>query len=129
MSKDKLTLTGTLIKNDEYQTALLASPPPPTITFLGDNQVPIMKLESNGDIYVKGKLVENDKEVVEGMRALLAGVESYWKQKHDELGKEWVEYTDEWNKTITMLEEESLAKDKKIAELEEYKHMYEELCK
>lgn len=31
----------------------------------------IICLESNGDIYVKGKLVENDKEVVDGMRELL----------------------------------------------------------
>ena len=31
----------------------------------------IIKLCPNGDIYVKGKLVENDKEVVQGMRELL----------------------------------------------------------
>ncbi|MBY0036682.1 hypothetical protein H7U08_08830 [Bacillus cereus] len=31
----------------------------------------IVTLRSNGDIYVKGKLVENDKEVVDGMRELL----------------------------------------------------------
>ncbi|MED3100946.1 hypothetical protein BTT_64980 (plasmid) [Bacillus thuringiensis serovar morrisoni str. 4AA1] len=33
----------------------------------------IISLESTGDIYVKGKLVENDKEVVDGMRELLNG--------------------------------------------------------
>ncbi|MGU9543223.1 hypothetical protein [Bacillus cereus] len=31
----------------------------------------IVSLKSNGDIYVKGKLVESDKEVVDGMRELL----------------------------------------------------------
>ena len=31
----------------------------------------IITLESTGDIYVKGKLVENDKEVVDGMRELV----------------------------------------------------------
>ncbi|MEJ9124556.1 hypothetical protein P4I92_12655 [Bacillus cereus] len=31
----------------------------------------IISLKSNGDIYVKGKLVENDKEVVDGMREFL----------------------------------------------------------
>ncbi|AQY42086.1 hypothetical protein P4V72_03320 [Bacillus thuringiensis] len=31
----------------------------------------MVSLKSNGDIYVKGKLVENDKEVVDGMRELL----------------------------------------------------------
>lgn len=35
---------------------------------------PVLKLCENGDIYVKGKLVENDKEVVEGMRMLLLGI-------------------------------------------------------
>ncbi|WOA61061.1 hypothetical protein [Bacillus mycoides] len=31
----------------------------------------IVSLKSNGDIHVKGELVENDKEVVDGMRELL----------------------------------------------------------
>ncbi|MBM7598224.1 hypothetical protein JOC34_000581 [Virgibacillus halotolerans] len=31
----------------------------------------IIKLSPNGDIFVNGKLVENDKEVVEGMRELI----------------------------------------------------------
>ncbi|ARJ26074.1 hypothetical protein B7492_34145 (plasmid) [Bacillus mycoides] len=32
---------------------------------------PILELRPNGDILVKGKLVETDKEVVDGMRELL----------------------------------------------------------
>lgn len=32
---------------------------------------PIIKLCANGDIYVKGKLIENDLELVEGMREFL----------------------------------------------------------
>lgn len=31
----------------------------------------IISLRENGDIYVKGKLIENDKEVVEGFRQFL----------------------------------------------------------
>ncbi|AIM29142.1 hypothetical protein DF16_orf00726 [Bacillus thuringiensis serovar kurstaki str. YBT-1520] len=31
----------------------------------------MVSLKSNGDIFVKGKLVENDKEVVDGMREFL----------------------------------------------------------
>ncbi len=41
-----------------------------SINFMVDGQE-IVSLKSNGDIYVKGKLVENDKEVVDGMRELL----------------------------------------------------------
>lgn len=32
----------------------------------------ILRFERNGDIYVKGRLVENDKEVVEGFREFLS---------------------------------------------------------
>ncbi|MGG2936775.1 hypothetical protein ABEO66_22115 [Bacillus pacificus] len=41
-----------------------------SINFMVNEQV-IVSLESNGDIYVKGKLIENDKEVVDGLRELL----------------------------------------------------------
>ncbi|AHJ86778.1 hypothetical protein K7H05_00920 [Bacillus sp. ZZQ-131] len=43
---------------------------PADITFLVGGQEVIV-LKSNGDIHVKGKLVENDKEVVDGLRELL----------------------------------------------------------
>ncbi|MGD6870020.1 hypothetical protein ACQCV6_28245 [Bacillus cereus] len=43
---------------------------PADITFLVGGQE-IIVLKSNGDIHVKGKLVENDKEVVDGLRELL----------------------------------------------------------
>jgi len=53
----------------------LAEPENNDISFFpGDysnDAVPALKLCTNGDIYVKGRLVENDKEVVNGMRALL----------------------------------------------------------
>lgn len=44
-----------------------------TIRFdLGKNEKePIILLKDNGDIFVKGRLVENDKEVVEAMREFL----------------------------------------------------------
>ncbi|EJR06587.1 hypothetical protein II5_02410 [Bacillus cereus MSX-A1] len=41
-----------------------------SINFMIDGQE-IVSLKSNGGIYVKGKLVENDKEVVDGMREFL----------------------------------------------------------
>jgi hypothetical protein len=45
---------------------------PNTISFNTENEKePIIKLCPNGDIFVKGKLVENDLEVVEGMREFL----------------------------------------------------------
>lgn len=34
----------------------------------------ILRLNPNGDIYVNGKLIENDKEVVDGMRDFLASL-------------------------------------------------------
>jgi len=43
---------------------------PSTINFNIKNE-PIIKLCANGDIFVKGKLIENDLELVEGMREFL----------------------------------------------------------
>ena len=36
-----------------------------------DKKEPIITLKDNGDILIKGKLVENDKEVVDAMREFL----------------------------------------------------------
>ena len=42
-----------------------------TIRFFTDENNEIIKLCYNGDIFVKGKLIENDKEVVDAMREFL----------------------------------------------------------
>jgi len=39
------------------------------VFFIGPDR--ILELASNGDIYVKGRLVQNDQEVVDGMREFL----------------------------------------------------------
>ena len=45
-----------------------------TIFFMQDNgEREILKLCENGDIFVKGKLAENDKEVVDALREFLKG--------------------------------------------------------
>ena len=43
------------------------------IVFLA-NEIEMLKLCGNGDILVKGKLIENDKEVVSALRGFIAGV-------------------------------------------------------
>ena len=40
-------------------------------TNIESEPIEMIKLCANGDIYVKGRLVENDKEVVQGMRDFL----------------------------------------------------------
>jgi hypothetical protein len=50
------------------------NPEPTSIVFFRDNnrgETPMLELKSNGDIFVKGRLVENDKEVVDAMREFL----------------------------------------------------------
>ena len=42
-----------------------------TITFTTSNSEPILELKGDGDIFVKGKLIENDKEVVDALREFL----------------------------------------------------------
>lgn len=48
-----------------------------TITFVVDDNsiVPILELCANGDIKVHGRLVENDKEVVDALREFLTQLE------------------------------------------------------
>ena len=42
-----------------------------TIQFLTNEETVILKLCDNGDIFVRGNLIENDKEVVNAMREFL----------------------------------------------------------
>ncbi len=44
-----------------------------TISFYSKATSETLKLCENGDIFVKGKLIENDKEVVDAMREFLVG--------------------------------------------------------
>jgi hypothetical protein len=49
---------------------------PSQITFYQNGDMtlpPILELKANGDIFVKGKLIENDIEVVGAMREFLTG--------------------------------------------------------
>jgi hypothetical protein len=43
----------------------------PTIHFRGNDDIEILRLEPNGDIFVNGKLIENDKQVTDGLRHFL----------------------------------------------------------
>lgn len=54
----------TLTTNDQKLTES-------SIHFLASNSQEMLKLCGNGDIYVRGRLVENDKEVVDAMRQFL----------------------------------------------------------
>ena len=59
------------MKKEELQ-ALGSNVEPNTITFQNNEEsTPIIELKSNGDIYVKGNLIENDKELVDAMREFL----------------------------------------------------------
>lgn len=42
-----------------------------TITFHSDVKGEVLKFDPNGDIFVKGKLIENDKEIIEALREFL----------------------------------------------------------
>ena len=63
---DKLFLTG---------SQAMSWKPNNTVVFSVEaNQPPILRLEANGDIFVKEKLVENDKDVVNALREFLDGM-------------------------------------------------------
>jgi hypothetical protein len=48
--------------------------PPTNIVFRVRDDEEILKLDANGDIYVRGELAENDKQVVDALREYLRGV-------------------------------------------------------
>lgn len=53
-------------------TSLNLTPVPQYISFfMKDGSEEVLKLCDNGDIFVKGRLVENDKEVVDALRMFL----------------------------------------------------------
>lgn len=58
-------------------SATIAPPIVPNFSFVGNDGSEILRLDANGDIFVKGKLVENDKQVVDGMRAFLTSHNRY----------------------------------------------------
>jgi len=63
---------GRIIDNrPKPETTILDIEPNTLIFHSGNETEPILKLCQNGDIFIKGKLVENDLEVVEGMREFL----------------------------------------------------------
>jgi len=55
-----------------------------TITFNMPDTTEIIKLCTNGDIFIKGKLIENDKEVVDAMREFLIDSGHLNQNKEDE---------------------------------------------
>ena len=65
------------MKNDNLKLLKPSDLESNTISFItADETEPIIKLCQNRDIFIKGKLVENDLEVVEGMRKFLENVKS-----------------------------------------------------
>ena len=79
--KDKREIEEIILINKETGEKVLTFEPlkmktiepitSPDIIFMGADGLEIIKLKANGDIYVKGKLIENDSEVVDGLRSFL----------------------------------------------------------
>jgi hypothetical protein len=73
-----------LLKGKEFESS--------KITFnIGNSKIdPIMEFRENGDIFIKGKLIENDLEVVKGMTEILATKEhQYWIDKQEDLASDF----------------------------------------
>ncbi|AZV43596.1 hypothetical protein BAOM_2987 [Peribacillus asahii] len=59
------------INKDQVISATLSAPVAPTIFFKGKEDIEILRLEPNGDIFIRGRLVENDKQITDGLRQFL----------------------------------------------------------
>lgn len=74
MTKDELETEILRSKKIDKDLSINAKAEDNTIQFHVDDNAttePILKLCPNGDIFVKGRLVENDKEVVEALREFI----------------------------------------------------------
>ncbi len=71
--------------NTKSKTSLMTSPlliSEQNVVFLKNNGTKeLLKLCENGDIFVNGKLVENDKEVVDSLREFLKGQQTFNKME------------------------------------------------
>jgi hypothetical protein len=56
--------------NDIY---VKAAPSPRLFLLVGSNGKEILRFEKNGDIFLRGMLTDNDKQVVDGFRDFLYG--------------------------------------------------------
>jgi hypothetical protein len=72
--KNSRERSGDVMENVYSDTNLgdlkIAATEQPILT-LQNPSIEIMRFELNGDIYIKGKLVTNDMEIVQGMRTML----------------------------------------------------------
>lgn len=60
-----------LMDNTSDNIKTLSTPEYSMLTLSDKNNNEILKFENNGDIYVRGNLIENDKQVVDGFREFL----------------------------------------------------------
>jgi hypothetical protein len=61
---------GLKIMNDIY---VKAAPSPSLFLLVGSNGKEILRFEKNGDIFLRGMLTDNGKQVVDGFRDFLYG--------------------------------------------------------
>lgn len=61
---------NTTTLSSKYQTATITYSPPPNIFQLNDNNKEVIKVTNDGDVYIKGKLITNDEDIVRYLRKI-----------------------------------------------------------
>lgn len=56
--------------SSKYQNATITYSPPPNIFQLNDNNKEVIKVTNDGDVYIKGKLITNDEDIVRYLRKI-----------------------------------------------------------
>jgi hypothetical protein len=98
-----------------------------------DNEKPLVEFRENGDIVIKGEIVKNDSEVVDGMKVIAQNL------SYPEIGKELLPFVDEVEEFNAVMGKPNnytpVIPDEKewmfvynfiLEELEEYKHACEQ---
>ena len=92
------------------------------VVFLKNNGTKeLLKFCENGDIFVNGKLVENDKEVVDGLREFLKGQQTFNKMEK-QTAVDWIE--DKIQSNMTFIEILGLIRQAKKIEKQQIKNAH-----
>jgi hypothetical protein len=92
------------------------------VVFLKNNGTKeLLKFCENGDIFVNGKLVENDKEIVDGLREFLKGQQTFNKMEK-QTAVDWIE--DKIQSNMTFIEILGLIRQAKKIEKQQIKNAH-----
>lgn len=61
---------NSIILSSKFQSTFITYSPPPNIFQLNGNNKEVIKVTNDGDVYIKGKLITNDEDIVRYLKKI-----------------------------------------------------------